>query len=305
MKIAVTGATGFVGTNLIPYLKISNHNVLEFSRSDSLFWVNKQTNILNNNSIDVLIHLAGKAHDLKNVTKPEEYYQANTELTKQVYDTFLFSNAKIFISLSSVKAVADEVDSVLTEDSKPNPLTHYGKSKFLAEQYIMSKEIPNGKKIFILRPCMIHGKGNKGNLNLLYKLVSKGIPWPLGKFNNQRSFCNIDNLMFVIKEFIERNDIPSGIYNIADDETLSTNEIISILSESLDKKTIIWNLPKWVIKRIAEFGDIINLPLNSERLNKLTQNYVVSNHKLTLAIGKKMPIKAREGLINTLKHFSK
>jgi hypothetical protein len=49
---------------------------------------------------------------------------------------------------------------------------------------------------------MIHGAGNKGNLNLIYKLFSKGIPWPLGAFDNKRSFCSIDNLMFIIKELI-------------------------------------------------------------------------------------------------------
>jgi hypothetical protein len=71
---------------------------------------------------------------------------------------------------------------------------------------------------------MIHGEGNKGNLNLLYQLVSKGLPWPLGNFKNQRSFLSIENLCFVIREIVERNDILFGIYQVADDEALSTNE---------------------------------------------------------------------------------
>ena len=91
---------------------------------------------------------------------------------------------------------------------------------------------------------MIHGPGNKGNLNLLYKLVSNNIPWPLGAFENKRSFCSIDNLMFIIKEIIEREDIPSGIYNVADDQPLSTNELIMLIAESKDRSPKIWNILK-------------------------------------------------------------
>ena len=96
--------------------------------------------------------------------------------------------------LSSVKAVADNLVGVLSEDRKPSPKTHYGKSKLYAERYILSKKIPNNKRIYILRPCMIHGPNNKGNLNLLYNLVSKKIPWVLGSFQNKRSYCSVDNL---------------------------------------------------------------------------------------------------------------
>ena len=73
---------------------------------------------------------------------------------------------------------------------------------------------------------MIHGPNNKGNLNLLYSFVKKNIPYPFGSFENKRSFVSIDNLCFVIKELIENKEIPSGVYNISDDQTLSTNELV-------------------------------------------------------------------------------
>ena len=127
-----------------------------------------------------IIHLAGKAHDLKKAANPEEYYHVNTNLTNFIFDTFLTSDVKVFITLSSVKAAADEVNGELTEEYIPNPITHYGKSKLLAEQYIFSKEIPEGKRVYVLRSCMIHGPGNKGNLNLLFKIVSRGICVSIG-----------------------------------------------------------------------------------------------------------------------------
>ena len=110
---------------------------------------------------------------MKETVNPAEYYEINTELTKNIFDSFLISDAKVFITLSSVKAVADSVNDILTEDHISDPKTHYGKSKLLAEQYILSKKIPSGKRVYILRPCMIHGPGNKGNLNILYKIVTK------------------------------------------------------------------------------------------------------------------------------------
>jgi nucleoside-diphosphate-sugar epimerase len=289
--IFLTGTSGFVGTNCLNFF--NNCNIRTFVRG-------KESNFDNAN---IVIHLAGKAHDLKNTSNPEEFYQVNTELTKTVFDSFINSDAKVFITLSSVKAVADEVHGELNEEHIPNPITHYGKSKLLAEQYIISKDIPEGKRLYILRPCMIHGPGNKGNLNLLYKLVSKGIPWPLGAFENQRSFCSIDNLMFIFKELIEREDIPSGVYNVADDESLSTNEVISILAESQNRKPRIWNISKSLIEHAAKIGNIFKLPLNEERLQKLTDSYVVSNKKLMNAIGKPLPVSSREGLLKTFQSF--
>ena len=291
-SIFITGSGGFVGQNIIKNF-ISTYEFYRFLKNDEI-----------NINQDIVLHFAGKAHDLKNTSNAEDYYIVNTELTKKVVDNFLESDAKVLITLSSVKAVADKLDFELTEEYIANPLTHYGKSKLLAEQYILSKNIPEGKRIYILRPCMIHGPGNKGNLNLLYKIVSKGLPWPLGVFKNKRSFCSIDNLCFIIKELIENEQIPSSVYNIADDEQVSTNELIELISESLGKKARIWNIPQFFIKFLSKFGDILKLPLNSESLSKLTETYNVSNYKIKKAVNKPLPVTAKDGLIKTLNSFN-
>lgn len=295
MKTTITGATGFVGQNLQEYLKTSNE---VFSMS-----VRYEPNQSFDIKTDAVIHLAGKAHDLKKVSKPSDYYEANFELTKQLFDAFLVSDAKVFIFMSTVKAAADTVDGILSEAEVPNPKTHYGIAKQQAEQYILSKKLPENKRVYILRPCMIHGPGNKGNLNLLYKLVAKGLPWPLGAFENKRSFLSIENLCFVINELLDNINVSSGIYHIADDEVLSTNELIQLLGESLEKKTKIWKINSSLIKLMATAGDKLHLPLDSERLQKLTESYVVSNKKIVNAIGKSLPIQAREGLFRTFESF--
>ena len=291
-NIFLTGSSGFVGQNLICYLN-NKYSFVKYYRNDK-----------SQIHEEIVIHLAGKAHDVKNTSLSEEYYQANTEITQKVFDAFLASAAKVFITMSSVKAVADKVAGELSEDEIPNPFTHYGKSKLLAEQYILSKKIPEGKRIYVLRPCMIHGPGNKGNLNLLYQLVSKDLPWPLGAFENKRSFCSIDNVCFIIKELIKGEYIPSGVYNIADDEPLSTNEIIELIAQSKNTKPRIWKLSQQLINSISRLGDVLKLPLNSERLQKLTETYVVNNSKIKKAMGKDLPVSSKDGLLKTFQSFS-
>ncbi len=299
MTLTITGASGFVGQNLTKNYA-TNFIINKWTRTQ-LF----QCSVNELNGTNAVIHLAGKALDLKITSSPQAYYEVNTELTKKVFDAFLGSEAEVFIFLSSVKAIADESKVELTEEHVANPITHYGKSKLLAEQYIFSKKIPEGKRVYILRPCMIHGPGNKGNLNLLYQLVSKSLPWPLGIFQNQRSFCSIDNLCYAVQQILERDDIPSGVYNLADDETVSTNEIIQLIASSINKKVIIFKIPKIVINTIARIGDMLRLPLNTERLDKLTENFVVSNAKIKIALKiNKFPISATEGFIKTFSSFN-
>lgn len=304
-KILITGSSGFIGKNLINYLNRELYNIIPFSRANGFDYNVLDYNYLNKESITSIVHLAGKAHDLKSVLNEQDYFNTNTNLTIKIFDAFLNSNAKSFIFFSSVKAVKDHLDYTLTEDTKPSPISAYGKSKLSAENYILSKLKSTDKQVFIFRPCLINGPGNKGNLTLLYKLVSKNFPWPLGAFCNKRSFCSIDNLCFIVGEFLERYDFSSGIYNIADDEPISTNDIIKLIGESINKKSLIVPINKYVIRILAKFGDVFKLPLNSDRLTKLTESYIVSNAKIKIAIGKELPISTRAGLIKTFQSFIK
>ncbi|CAH0334866.1 N-acetyl-alpha-D-glucosaminyl-diphospho-ditrans, octacis-undecaprenol 4-epimerase [Flavobacterium sp. CECT 9288] len=298
MKIAITGATGFVGKNLQDYLKTSH----EIETMSVRYLSNQQFEIKG----DVIIHLAGKAHDLKKVAYPQDYYEANYELTKQLFNAFLISEATVFIFMSTVKAVADEVKGILSEDKIPNPQTHYGIAKHQAEEYILEQKLPQDKRVFIIRPCMIHGPGNKGNLNLLYNIVKKGIPYPLASFQNQRSFLGIDNLNFMIDAILSDKNILSGVYNFADDDAVSTNRLVEIIAEVSGKKAHLLKIPKVLITTGAKIGDKIKLPLNSETVKKLTENYRVSNDKIKKAIGiENLPISASEGLKKTIKSFMK
>ena len=301
-NVFVTGFSGFVGKNLINYLNTttSNINVVCCDLREQN-WQNKFHNA------DVVIHLAGKAHDLKDTSNSNLYYEINTVLSNQVYDIFLTSNAKTFILVSSVKAVVDSIDYLLTENEIPNPSTPYGISKLMAENYILNNfpKQDSNKKVYILRPCLIHGPNNKGNLTLLYKYISFGLPWPLGKYDNLRSYCSITNFCFVLKELSEREDILSGVYNVADNEMMSTNELVLLISNFKKIKRKIINIPKFIILILAKIGDKFNFPFNSERLQKLTESFQVSNKKLSTALNKDLPLTLKEGLLYTFNATNK
>lgn len=315
MKILITGVHGFVGSNLVKALS-KDHTIYGLDIVSPITegirftfpwdYLDKEGEIPD---VDAIIHLAGKAHDTKNQADAEVYFKVNRDLTIKIFDYFCaHPKIKKFVFFSTAKAAADKVDGVLTEDVVPAPVGPYGESKIAAEKYILSnmKNRPEefaDRGVYIFRPCMIHGPGNKGNLNLLYNVVKKGIPWPLGAYDNRRTFTSIENICFAVNGVLTK-DVASGIYNMGDDEALSTNELIEEICKSLGKKAHIWKLPKGLMNGVAMIGGWLHLPLNPERLRKLTESYISSNAKIKKALGVEcMPVDAREGLKVTLESF--
>ena len=324
MNILITGIHGFVGSNLVIALR-EYHTLygLDITAPEkegvvkTFAWKDIEPTSFPMQFLpkfDTIIHLAGKAHDTKNQSASQVYFDINTGLTQKIFDFFLESSAKKFIFFSSVNAAADSVvGDMLTEDVIPTPVGPYGESKIAAEEYILSKlrsedgelkvAMQRDKRVYILRPCMIHGPGNKGNLNLLYNVVKKGIPWPLGDFENKRSFTSIDNLCYVVEGLLTK-DVASGIYHMGDDEALSTNELIALMCEVMGKEPHIWKMNRKMMEGCAGLGTLLHLPLNTERLRKLTENYVVSNEKIKSALGiDRMPVRAADGIMKTIRSF--
>lgn len=301
-KILVTGASGFVGYNLIPFLK-SNYSISTIGRKtsnpdyswDDLDGIRE--------SSKAIIHLAGKAHDVHGSAKAQDYIDINLGLTKKVFNLFLKSDSEVFIYFSSVKAVASVVEGILKEEDEFQVDNPYGASKRAAEEFLLSKTLKPNQRLYIIRPCMIHGPGNKGNLNLLFQMAKKSIPFPFGAYENERSLLGIENLNHIILSLLEKMP-EAGVYNLADDDYISTTEIYRTMGMVLNKKLSIVNTPKSIIKFIGKVGDKTPLPIDSLKILKLTENYRVSNTKIKIALGiKRMPYSLKDNLIKTIESF--
>ena len=291
MKILITGAYGFVGSNLCRYLVEKGHvchalDIPAAKRDDVPYekfftWDEMlKDNAFPTGEYDAVVHLAGKAHDLKNVSSEQSYFNINVGLTEKIFNA-VQGKTERFVYFSSSKAAADG--------------NAYGRSKLAAEKFLDGRAI-------VLRPAMIHGPGNKGNLNLLWGLAKRGLPWPLAAFENRRSFASIGNVCAAVEALCECG--VNGGYPIADDEMLSTNRLMELIAETCHKPARLWRLPKPLMKMAAKVGDVLHLPLNTERLEKLTEDSFVDNSELKKLLGwTKMPVAAEDGMRMTLESF--
>ena len=298
-NISILG-NGFLGQNLFLFLN-ANHHVKQTSMRN-YGWKEEL------NDSDVIINLIGKAHDHRGEATERDFYYANEELVKEIYQVFISTKTKLLIHISSIASLEEEGSpKELSEIDVVNPKSFYGKSKRAAEVFLLSQELPEGKKIIILRPPMVHGPGDKGTLTMLFKVVKYRIPWPLSRFKNKRSFLSIDNFNYIIAEIIkERENLKTDIYHICDDQSLETNEIISLMRKISNRPSFNIYVPKFIVIWIAKFGDIVKLPLNTKRLNKMTFSLVVSNQKIKNVLGiENLPVSADEGLQKTIQSFVK
>ena len=303
MNVLITGISGFLGFNLVrSFNKINEVKIFGLSstlKGNNYQFVEKiysYEELDDFNQFDVVIHLAGIAHDIGGNYNDSDYDRVNVNLTKQIFEKFVNSSATKFIFLSSSKVYGDNLKDIC-EDAQLSPVSKYAKTKVECEKWL--EENKKEKKIYVLRPAMIHGEGGRGNLNLLNKLLSNLLFNPFASIHNSRSFLCVENFCFLIQEIIKDNVIP-GTYNVADYKPLSLSRVTTILS---DKKRL--RIPKSLFKLISTFFEVLNISIfNRSVFNKLMGDFVISTKKLELQ-GVFFPYSSEEGMMNSRNSFKK
>ena len=284
MNIFISGSSGFVGKN-----------ITKLNPKSEFYCYNRKNNIKINQ--DFIFHFAGLAHDISGQKKDDLYIRSNTDLTIDIFNEFLKSSAKVFVFLSTIK-VLGQYENIIVEDSIPKQQSIYGLSKFNAEQYLLSKKIPSDKKVYVLRSSLIYGEEPKGNLKLLKKYVNFNLPWILSSFDNKISLLDIRNLNFILNKLCESyNNIPSGIYNVSDDNPIKVKELVRCLASAMNKRIFFCSIKKSYLNLIFNIGSTLKLPiLNKSSFYKLTKNTIVNISKIKKVLNAKLPYTTKNSI---------
>lgn len=295
--IVLTGTTGYIGQNLTKYFNSKSKK----NKSISLRFQNwhKMMPL----ETETIIHLAAINLNPQDSAFDEEYFRVNTELTSKLFRYFLNSNAKTFIFLSTTELI-DKHTTDVTENSKVNPTNPFLQSKLDAEQFVLKQDLPEGKRAIILRVAPVYGRETKSTLHDTFSFC-KRFPWFFGVFDTKQSFCNIDNLTEIIAQISENTGVPSGIYNVADNEPISSIQLVNWIAAVFDKKAKIIKAPKGILNLFAKIGDMLNWEFNSNKLFELSHSRIVNGNKIKAALDKnKMPVETEIAVLKTIEYYN-
>ncbi|MBD1906698.1 NAD-dependent epimerase/dehydratase family protein [Funiculus sociatus GB2-A5] len=323
MRIFITGATGFIGSHLLPFLNQQDWQIVTASRSYDI-----SNKLLNNitqvpigeidgntnwqnaiNGIDTVIHLAARAHILQDKSpNPEaDFFKVNTEGTANLVKQSIAAGVKHFVFISSIGAIASESNHPLTENTSPQPDTPYRRSKRQAEIALIDLASHSNMTWTILRPPLVYGAGNPGNMERLVKLIDRGLPLPFGLVKNRRSLIYVGNLVDAIATTLTHPKATNQIFLVSDGQDLSTPQLIRKIADNRGQPCKLLPVPPSLLKIAGYLGDTVEhlskkpLPLNTPTINRLLGSLFIDSSHIQTTLNWQPPYTIDEGLLQTLR----
>lgn len=306
-KILVTGATGFVGENLVSVLEQAGYEVLctVSAKSKQLnakkILINRIELMIDWNSIlqdiEVIIHLAAKVHVMKGKVSLEDFCNVNSTATKNLAEQAANAGVKRFIFMSSIKVNGEFTleDAPFTEECDHDIDDPYGKSKLIAEEKLLELSKRTAMEVVILRPSLVYGPGVKANFLKMMQLVDKEFPLPFSRVKNKRNFVYIDNLVSAIMAVIDDPRAANQIYLVADNEAWSLSGLLSFIAKQMSKKARLFNIPG--------LFTLLNFLGFKGLTTRLFGSLEVSNAKIKEQLGWSPPFTSAEGISRTVKWY--
>jgi nucleoside-diphosphate-sugar epimerase len=318
--ILITGATGFVASHLLPRLLQDNLQVTAAVRNDSARLPAGVASITVGNidgntdwhsaleGINTVVHLAARAHILQDrATDPEaEFLRVNTEGTVNLVKQSIATGVKRFVFISSIGAMTSSSDRPLTESSPCQPDTPYGRSKLQAEQALVQLASQSHMTWTVLRPPLVYGAGNPGNMERLIKLVQKGLPLPFGAVKNRRSLVYVGNLVDAIASTLNHPQAANQTFLVSDREDFSTPELIQKIATNLNHPCHLLSVPPSWLQLGGKLGDTVQnlskkqLSLNTSTIDRLLGNLAIDSSHIQTTLNWQPPFTVDAGLAQTL-----
>ena len=305
LKVLITGASGFLGSNLIKTLtKYSNFKITGSVRNNLKsqnmsifdgFELKKNTDWsipLKNQTI--VIHTAGFNQFISpnNNEQLKTIHSVNVDGTLELARQAARAGVKRFIFISSIKVLGEETfpEKPFTAETTPSPGDVYGMSKYEAEQGLKKISVYTDMEIVIIRPPLIYGKGVKGNFAQIISLIQKKFILPFGSINNKRSFVGIDNLIDFIIICMTHQKASNQIFLVSDGQDISTTELIKILSRTMRTKVRLISIS-------SKFLELFSLLIGKKKTAvKLLHSLQVDISKNYNVIGWKPPFTFAESI---------
>lgn len=285
MTLLFTGASGFLGSNIIQLLN-GAYNIISVGLSpQDTYLVDIATDIPTfTDAFDVVFHAAGKAHSVPKTEAEERlFFDVNLQGTKNLCTALERSGIpKAFIFISTVAVYGCDSGENITEEHPLNGTTPYALSKIKAEKYLQGWCAMHNVKLSILRPSLIAGPNPPGNLGAMIRGIRNGKYLSIAEGKARKSVLMVQDIANLLPMLIEKG----GIYNVCDSYQPSFRELEMVICKQLNKKRPI-SIPYWLAKSMAVVGDCLGekAPINSLKLRKITSSLTFSNEKATRELG--------------------
>jgi len=314
MKILVTGASGFVGNALLlSLLKNSSYQIITLLRHYNTAFASNILQVVGGDSdqffstaipenIDVIIHLAGRAHILNDQSNNplDDFRKVNVEGTLQLAKQALEKKVKRFIFISSIGVNgAVTSDQPFSEQSTPKPHADYAISKYEAEEALKVLFIGSETELVVIRPPLVYAAHAPGNFARLLKIVSTNLPLPFAQTNNKRTFIALENLVDFIQLCITHTNAANQTFLVADQESLSTRELVEYLKQGIGKNPYFIYIPQFLMR----LG--VSCVGKSKLYEQLFESLEIDTTKAQKLLNWTAPLTAKQAMIQVGKDYIK
>jgi nucleoside-diphosphate-sugar epimerase len=254
VRVVVTGADGFIGGPTCELLEHRGHFVRRVVRREhgpghdrttvpDLVALREWSPILH--GADAVVHLAARAHVVKETADPtEEFRRNNVDVTQRLIEAAIACGVRRFVFVSSIGVNGSSTHArAFTEADEPNPAEPYARSKLSCEQLLRSMVQTGELEFAIVRPPLVYGPGAKGNLSRMLRLVASGLPLPLASVRNRRSLLAVDNLAEALVRCVELPAAANQTFLLAEPDAHSTPEIFAALYAGMARRSRLFHFP--------------------------------------------------------------